>query len=384
MYLFRYIPLLATVLLIASCSSQGTIEEEKVVDLREPMRFGTTMAQTAVEETRAALEETHTNFRVHTWKAFGQTAQQEIMNGYEVDYNSVTHWQYEGIGTQVLRYWDLAGYPYEFRAVAPCLSASDVEITANNITINKPFKGQTLINDEYNLDAADCEACVVAHVSRVKQGDDYVDTDKIKNTEINAVGKANAFREVRLPFHHLNSKIGFRIYLKEPKSTTYTVHLQDIKIYAVYDGYRSFVNEAQYTAANIQGLGNGTWIPTATTSANHTLLQHGYYDEDLMQHRTHETAYDMTPQYLHQVPQGNIRLRVEATLKTSAGKTVSINKILANEIVPELQEIFTWESDKRYIYYLYINDIHGLDIFLDTCEVLPWDDVESTNIDVGL
>ena len=45
---------------------------------------------------------------------------------------------------------------------------------------------------------------------------------------------------------------------------------------------------------------------------------------------------------------------------------------------------FTWEPDKRYIYYLQIQNLHEHELVLHSVAILPWDEVQTTNINVGL
>jgi hypothetical protein len=47
-------------------------------------------------------------------------------------------------------------------------------------------------------------------------------------------------------------------------------------------------------------------------------------------------------------------------------------------------EYFAWEPEKRYVYYLHIPNLLGHDIILDTCEILPWDEVQTSEIPVEL
>ncbi|MCR4918738.1 MAG: fimbrillin family protein [Prevotella sp.] len=423
--------LLTLAALLAACSSDTALEDAQHVDLRQPMRFGLSTADTPAEQavTRAALENTYQDFKVSAWKYFGDDGQQQnVMDGYKVEYSATPfndygdgyNWHYENINEQLLRYWDLAAFPYEFRAVSPYNTTA--AITTDGLNVAADFKSHVLYNDAYYhtytseevntpCTKADGEPCVVANVSRAKRinddGNQYVDTDKIKDTPINEAGKANATREVHLPFHHLMSKVGFKIFIDNPqpfdmqfddgKGDEYGVWIDNIRITAKADD-PGFVTAANgYTATGQQGLLEGQFTGTTTQSGEYTLLFHNAYnsiaDQNLHYHLSRETAYSLTKKNgalddLHQLPQQNVRLHVVMDIHT-------------NHVEPDDQQFhydswlsldknntegdrFTWLPDHKYIYVLRIPNLHGHEINLHTCEVLPWDDVQTTDIDVVL
>jgi hypothetical protein len=426
----------------AACATESAGDEQRV-DLRQPMRFGTSTAQAAEEVTRAQLETAgYTNFRVGTWKAFGTGAQQNVMDGYEVDYTPTAitddiyryNWYYENItpagksSAQILRYWDLAAFPYEFRAVAPY--STTATITPDDLSIDAtgtPFVSEKHINYKNHVSALDAnvttvnEPYVVANVKREKSGTDYVDTDVIKNTEINSTGKANATREVHMPFHHLMSKIGFRIFIDNPQPThsDYEVHIKDI-IISVVDAQNFVIASEKYTATNAQGLGKGSFDPIYPTGTQLTtqsitynyaneyiLLEHEEpypYKEtiegvekniDFHNHLNKEAAFDLTPGELLMIPQSGVKLRVQLHMQThhvtDTTTDFTFDSILRSETLRETDipydehdDLWTWEPEKKYIYYLHIRNLHGHEIVLHTCEVLPWEEVQTADIDVGL
>ena len=89
-----------------------------------------------------------------------------------------------------------------------------------------------------------------------------------------------------------------------------------------------------------------------------------------------------------------MKLRVQLNMKTTHVEAEKVgftfDSILCPEtlndtdITPTPGDTFTWEPEKKYIYYLRIKNLHGHEIVLHTCEVLPWDEVQTTDIDVGL
>ena len=414
----RYIPLLAAaLLLVAACSSDSTVEEEQVVDTRQPMLFGTASATAAsTVETRAGdeptwLESVYPSFKVGTWKSFdSESGRQQVMDGYQVDHTGTDHlWQYDGVRPgQVLRYWDLGAFPYEFRAVTPYMD--NTTITESGITINldPPIQAQGYTGNALTPATPTKEACLVAHVSRTKSGAEYVDTDLIKakhesDAEINKENKTDGTRYVRLPFHHLISKVTFRIFIDDPQPTVknYQVIIKNITITAEKDG-NSFITRTQhYEATNAQGLGNGTF--TATTggaTGEFILLNHGEYEDketmrkNLRTHLHRNDAFDLCDgNFMEQIPQGNVKIKVVLVMETVHYKDngdvdkredITYDKYL--NLIPEetTPGHFTWEAENRYVYYLHIPNIHSHEIFLDTCEILPWDDVQTTWIDIEM
>ena len=313
------------------------------------------------------------------------------MDGYKVNYTA-SKWDYVdvvvGTNTQAQRYWDITAFPYEFRATSPYLASAS--LATDEITLNvssQPFKAQTLINDAYNATDVVSEPCIVAHVNRQKVGDDYVDMDVIANEEINTASKINATRSIIMPFHHLISKVGFRIFIDDPQPTVqnYVARLNSITISAVKSGFISESNT--YTATNAQGLRNGTFSDN-TTSDEFILLQHGLYsDLDLRQYLRQSDAYDLCPNYLQQIPQGDVKIRVQLQIKTIDGEsheeTINYDKLLSLNKTTTTGDLFTWEPEKRYIYYLHIPNLHAHEIEY-TCEILSWDEVQTSDIPIEL
>ena len=392
----------------ASCASDSSGEQD-VVDLRHPMTFGAPVAteQQQAEARRtttraAALESRFDDFKVGTWKYFG-SANENVMNDYKVEHlttpvsNGPYHysWDYVGVNSQTERYWDLAAFPYEFRAVAPYNTTST--ITPEGLSINASFLTQTLNNDVLSVSDATAEPCVVANVSREKDGSDYKDTDKLKDLEINTVGKSNATREVHMPFHHLVSKVGFQIYIDNPMPTStdymtdYGVWIDNITITLQKDGL--ITGATTYTATNAQGLLNGTWGGTTTTSAEHTILFHNAYndasEQNLHEHLSPETAFDLTKdKTLQQIPQEGVKIHVVMDIHTNhilpTETQFHYDSWLSFDKTNTTGDLFTWLPDYRYIYRLHIPNLHGHEIELQTCEILPWDDVQTSDIQIEL
>lgn len=380
---------------LTACSSDVTLQEEDVYDDHIPMVFGNSFSQAESEVTRgsSALQ---AGFKVGTWKRFGQPGQQLVMDGYKVDYNATAtpyQWNYVDVNNQLQRYWDLGAFPYEFRAVSPYLPEAVISDTELDIQLSGDgFVSQTLIDGSRNITNAQGEPCVVAHVRRQKENAKYADYDCIKHVEINAGAKANAVREVHMPFHHLISKVGFRLYIDDPQPTSpdYKVLLKDVRISVVNSDNDFITASKRYSATNHQGLGNGTFSDNTTATGEHILIKHDVYaGSNLRENLNRESAFDLSPDYLQQIPQGNIQIHVQMTLQTdhyNAAGEVDETKAFRHDTVLRLNDssLFTWAPNTRYIYYLSIPNLHEHQIFLDTCEVLPWDEIQTSDIPVEL
>ena len=380
---------------LSACSLDSTVQDEVDNNNRTPMTFGTSITASESSFTRGATT-LKADFKVGTWKNYSQANEQVVMNGYKVEYSedaTTTRWNYEGVNGQMLRYWDLSAFPYEFRAVSPFFDG--VTISNTGINLNRPFQAQTYIDDTYNVTNYDVEPCVVAQVCRKKNGTEYEDRDQIKNQEINTNEKANAVRKVHVPFHHLISKVGFRIFIDEPQpsSTDYRVVLKSVKISVVNAENQFITSSKSYTATNDQGLIRGTFAENTKATGEFTLLQHSEYAEkDMCDYLKRENALDLCPNFIQQIPQQNVQIHVQVVIQTDHmvkgtvdySDTVTYDRVLSLDKTSATRNRFTWEPDTRYIYYLHIPDLHNNDILLDTCEILPWDDVQSSDITVEL
>lgn len=384
---------------LTACTADSTIQEEDVVDNQTPMAFGTSLSTSESAVTRAATS-LAAGFKVGTWKKFKQEGEQLVMDGYQVNYNSAAttyRWYYEGVNNQVLRYWDLSAYPYEFRAVSPYFDGATITTSGLDLDLtgHRPFKAQIYINGTYNVSNDESEPCVVAQVCRKQNGSYFEDYDEIKSTEINTDGKTNAVREVQMPFHHLITKVGFRIFIDDPQpsSPTYKVTLKSIKISVVNTDNQFITASNRYTATNAQGLGSGTFAENTRATGEFTLLQHGEYtDENLREHLNRATAFDLCENYMQQIPQKDVQIRVHVEMLTYNEvngtmvhtKNITYDRVLSLDKTSVTGDKFTWEPDTRYIYYLHIPNLIEDDIYLDTCEVLSWDEVQTSDITIEL
>lgn len=384
---------------LTACSSDSTIQEEDVYDNLTPMTFGSSISQVAKARYTRSVSMLEAGFKVGTWKNFGNNSQQQVMNGYQVDFDATAtpyRWNYDGVNGQVLRYWDLSAFPYEFRAVSPYFQGASIFSTGISLNLSdRPFLSQTYLNEVYNVTNQQGEPCVIAQVCRQKKGAVYEDRDEIKNVEINTNEKANAVREVHMPFHHLITKVGFRIFIDDPQpsSPDYRVALKSVKISVVNADNNFVISSKSYTATNQQGLDHGTFADNTTATGEYTLLQHGeYVGKNLRENLNRETALDLCPLYLQQIPQKDVQIHVEVEMQTDhltngvvdASNAFTYDSVLSLDKTSTTGDRFTWEPDTRYVYFLHIPNLHKHTIFLDTCEILPWDEVKSSDISIEL
>ena len=244
----------------------------------------------------------------------------------------------------------------------------------------------------YDKTGDECEPFVVAQVRRSDLGaglaERYQDRDLIKDAEINTSARAEATRSVHMPFHHLLCKVGFRVFIDDPQpsSPDYQVTLLSADVSVVKDG---FLTKGTYAATAAQGLGRGTFTDPSPVSGEYCLFkQEQAYTENLRDYLNRDGAFDLTPGQLQQIPQEGVKIRVKIRMQTHGGGVVDgqydYDVLLSLDKTNPSGDLFTWESDTRYIYYLHIPNLQAHKIFLDTCEVLPWEIVETDDIPVDV
>ena len=159
-----------------------------------------------------------------------------------------------------------------------------------------------------------------------------------------------------------------------------------MEIRVVKDGFKT---KGTYSATNAQGLGRGNFTDDAPVSGEYPLLlQDQAYSVNLREYLNKDSSFDLTPGGLQQIPQGGVKVRVKIRMQTHHGSVVDGNfdydVLLSLDKNNTAGDLFTWEPDTRYTYYLHIPNLHAHQMFLDTYEILPWDDVLSTEIPVDL
>jgi hypothetical protein len=189
--------------------------------------------------------------------------------------------------------------------------------------------------------------------------------------------------------------VGFRIFIDDPQpsSPDYRVALKSVKISVVNADNNFVISSKSYTTTNQQGLDHGTFADNTTATGEYTLLQHGeYVGKNLRENLNRETALDLCPLYLQQIPQKYVQIHVEVEMQTDhltngvvdASNAFTYDSVLSLDKTSTTGDRFTWEPDTRYVYFLHIPNLHKHTIFLDTCEILPWDEVQTSDIIIEL
>lgn len=378
---------------LVACSSE-TSEEVKEIIEQNPMLFSSYSMTEEQDQTRASVS-LQDGFRVWCWKKFALSGQQIVMDQYQVNYNAdaANKWSYEGVSGQYLKYWDLAGYPYEFRAVTPY--TANATFTQSGLTVDlsaaasKTFKAQTFLEESLNQNVANSEPCLIAQVSRTQSGSDYVDKDVLTDQEINATNKTNATRAVNLPFHHLLSKVGFRFYVDLAETPIEDVILSsvEISIKSAQSGGKIVTQSKLYSATNTDGLLHGTFGMLTDTEGSFKLLTHSSaYSEKMNAHNNKNTAFNLLldNEDLLQIPQKDFNIHVKLVLNYKGNFVPYDADIYSGQTYADANYKFTWLPNTHYIYYLYMTSLEKTPIVLCTSEIVPWEVINTSDIVVGL
>ena len=95
--------------------------------------------------TRATgLETLYHSFRVWGYKTTGDNTIQTVMNGYTVTHS--TDWEYVGINSQTVKYWDYSASNYRFFAYTPA-DAKNITTTENSFTIPYTYSSTATAKD---------------------------------------------------------------------------------------------------------------------------------------------------------------------------------------------------------------------------------------------
>ena len=77
-------------------------------------------------------------------------------------------------------------------------------------------------------------------------------------------------------------------------------------------------------------------------------------------------------------------MKITAKDGVNPAETITYDKLLSLNRTNVAGDLFTWEPEKRYIYYLRIPNIHSHELVLETCEILSWDEVQTSDIPIEL
>lgn len=413
--------ILLAIMSLVSCSSDKIIEEQEQPMSTDPMRFGVPSVGDIVQTktvTRATAEELKSGFLVSAYKNRGTGSQQTVMNQYEAIYKQDDWYQNSQWGTvgttadgfyqnQLEKYWDYSAFPYEFFAIAPCPTTRDKVIdgfgvTDTNLKIKSHFNHQTV--DDGTVTASpftgDNKEYLVSQVKRSRNtssSDKTDDVDMLTGRTITSGGTPSG--AVKLPFHHLTSKVRFAIYTTEHVDPKLTLPIKNVTVKATsadgfatgYEGYESTYSAGKTMFDN----GQFTGITRKQPSEAITLLKFSgptadkFTDAYLEKHEWKSTT-DLNAYYfecedgLLQMPQKDVKLTVSLEI-TGWGDEDKFTDVPLKIIKSDGNEddLFTWRPNCLYTYYIVISRLypHGITF---TATVAPWEDVEgnlSTNLE---
>lgn len=399
--LFRnHVSIIMAAMLAVSCSSDKYVEEQEMPQSTDPMRFGAPAIGDIVQAPTRASHPLASDFLVTATKGSGA---QMVMDSYQAKYQNSgwsgtsSKWITVGDGfykPQYEKYWDYSAFPYDFYAIAPCPVSGNAiidgfSLSASSVKIVSPSRYQSVADG--TVTPADAEGkYLLAQVRRAHPSADVTaitDVDLLTGKTISETLSPNA--TVKLPFHHLTSKVRFAIYTTEHVSPTLTLPITDVKITAEsssgfvtsYDSYSSSVVPGQSV---LNGAYGGT---QATTSVVDLLTFSGptdgagtvkYSDAYLEKHEwtspTEVNAYFFEcSDGIIQMPQAGVKLRV--TMKIGGKEFDSYLSV-------DSTEEFTWEPNKLYTYYIVIRHLFSHEISF-TATVSSWENIEG-DISSGL
>lgn len=398
------LPCMTALCLLVSCSSDNVIEEiEEIKASNDPMKF-TCNIQDNPSATRASQSLT-SDFLVSTYKAFGSSGQQIVMDEYIVkhstsgsdwDGNTSHNWDYTNIDGQIERYWDYNSFPYRFNAVAPAASQtidkSKITLSDKNLLINVPYKMQTCKDGAVTPALSEAEPYLVAQVQRATDG---TDIDIYADTQIGDENSSKTLsRYVALPFHHLNSKIRFAIFTTSPWATANPMYIKDLKIEATS---ANFVTQAaKYSIADkanswLVSTGNSGFAEltksNTTTDSKTTLFEFtggkDVTDNDLSLHQGVSSAYWLLcASGMTEIPQENVEMEVSLSLyrRDNDNPVKTFNNVSVKLIREDKTEqtTFKWQSGYIYTYYLIIDNIGEKLEITFTATLAPWEDISGS------
>ena len=394
---------------VAGCSSDSTVNDVDEPQLQVPMQFSQAAITSAVTRAGSSNALT-TGFLVGCFKGLGEgiyNNPQVVMDNYEVLYSSnawagVSKWDYVGTTSngyykkQVQRYWDTSAFPYQFYAVSPCPSHTDISgFVLTNTTFSMPvsakYSYQTCNNgvvsgglDPYNIAQVQCSDVDNTH-----------DKDLINGNTIVKSGATTSYdRYVALPFHHLTSIVRFLLYNNYKKELPATLTLTNLQIKAASDNFVMAGDSYTADLTKTDMLHGSFTNPTYANDAQKVLLQTDatkICDMKVAVDRDH--AYNCeNPAGLLQIPQQNVKLTIsfdvigvkykeDFTNTTNGGKITytKATETVHYENVPigDSNGLVSWAPNTIYTYVIKVNEFYPLSIDF-TAELTPWSNVEGT------
>lgn len=385
---------------MCACATDTIVKEEDddTPESFDPMSF-TCQIQDDVPTTATRATALTTGFMVSTYKSYALTdKQQTVMDRYTVEYktsgtawdgNVRPYWDYTQVSGQIQRYWDFSNFPYRFHAVAPCpADKSAVKLTDKEVRLDKGYSYQTVTDGVVSPSNADAEPYMLAQVHRAADG---VDTDILaqddQHRNINT-SSTSLNREVKMPFHHLNSKVRFAVYCLSPWVTANYLYVKDLTVNVTSSDFVTSASGFEATCTE-----SSSWRPdvspfgfTGLTKAasSPTLLRYSgmsngtpLQDNDLRENQTQKTAnFLRCKDGIMQIPQDGVKMTV--SLKLLKAKQTDY-KILADiPIKLDDTDVFDWKPGYIYTYYLVIGGIPNKLEIEFTCTLTPWEDISGS------
>ena len=386
---------------MCACATDTIVKEEDddTPESFDPMNF-TCQIQDDVPTTATRATALTTGFMVSTYKSYALTdKQQTVMDRYTVEYktsgtawdgNVRPYWDYTQVSGQIQRYWDFSNFPYRFHAVAPCpADKSAVKLTDKEVRLDKGYSYQTVTDGVVSPSNADAEPYMLAQVHRAADG---VDTDILaqddQHRNINT-SSTSLNREVKMPFHHLNSKVRFAVYCLSPWVTANYLYVKDLTVNVTSSdfvtsasGFEATCTESSSWRPDVSPFGFTGLTKAASSStllsysgmSNGTPLQ----DNDLRENQTQKTAnFLQCKDGIMQIPQDGVKMTVSLKL-LKADKT---DYMILADIPIKLDDntdVFNWKPGYIYTYYLVIGGIPNKLEIEFTCTLTPWEDISGS------
>ena len=385
---------------MCACATDTIVKEEDddTPESFDPMSF-TCQIQDDVPTTATRATALSTGFIVSTYKSYAVSdKQQTVMDRYTVEYktsgtawdgNVRPYWDYTQVSGQIQRYWDFSNFPYRFHAVAPCpADKSAVKLTDKEVRLDKGYSYQTVTDGIVSPSNDTAEPYMLAQVHRAANG---ADTDILaqddEHQNINT-SSTSLNREVRMPFHHLNSKVRFAVYCLSPWVTANYLYVKDLTVkvsssdfVTSASGFNSTCTESSSWRPDVSpfgftGLAKATSSPTLlrySGMSNGTPLQ----DNDLRENQTQKTAnFLQCKDGIMQIPQDGVKMTVSLKLlKADQSDYMTLTDI---PIKLDDTDVFNWKPGYIYTYYLVIGGIPDKLEIEFTCTLTPWDDISGS------
>ena len=386
---------------MCACATDTIVKEEDddTPESFDPMNF-TCQIQDDVPTTATRATALSTGFIVSTYKSYALTdKQQTVMDRYTVEYktsgtawdgNVRPYWDYTQVSGQIQRYWDFSNFPYRFHAVAPCpADKSAVKLTDKEVRLDKGYSYQTVTDGVVSPSNADAEPYMLAQVHRAADG---VDTDILaqddQHRNINT-SSTSLNREVKMPFHHLNSKVRFAVYCLSPWVTANYLYVKDLTVNVTSSdfvtsasGFEATCTESSSWRPDVSPFGFTGLTKAASSStllsysgmSNGTPLQ----DNDLRENQTQKTAnFLQCKDGIMQIPQDGVKMTVSLKLLKANHNDY---KILADIPIKldDNTDVFNWKPGYIYTYYLVIGGILDKLEIEFTCTLTPWEDISGS------